>query len=141
MGNFNVELLWCRIAGWSLLDIASTGSHETQLWGKKSNSWLFRSPNEHWVARLGALRRGTTLPSPYEQLRVISRIIVHPGYLDFGFINDISLLQMTQPVIFSDYVRPVCLPPPGQVLENGHLCTVIGWGQLFEVGRIFRKSY
>uniref|UniRef100_A0AAR5PWV3 Peptidase S1 domain-containing protein n=1 Tax=Dendroctonus ponderosae TaxID=77166 RepID=A0AAR5PWV3_DENPD len=109
-----------------------------------SNRWLvsaghcfYGSPNEHWVARLGALRRGTTLPSPYEQLRVISRIIVHPGYLDFGFINDISLLQMTYPVVFSDYVRPVCLPPPGQVLENGHLCTVIGWGQLFEVGRIF----
>lgn len=91
------------------------------------------------MARLGALRRGTSLPSPYEQLKTISRIIIHPGYLDFGFVNDISLLQMDSPVVFSDYVRPVCLPQPDQELKNEQLCTVIGWGQLFEVGRIFRK--
>ena len=91
------------------------------------------------MARFGALRRGTTLPSPYEQLRPIVRIIVHPGYVDSGFINDISLLKMEFPVIFSDYVRPICLPPPGQMVADGRLCTVVGWGQLFEVGRIFRE--
>lgn len=102
---------------------------------------IIRSPNEHWVARLGALRRGTSLPSPYEQLKTISRIIIHPGYLDFGFVNDISLLQMDSPVVFSDYVRPVCLPHSDQELKNEQLCTVIGWGQLFEVGRIFRELH
>ncbi|KAJ3639838.1 hypothetical protein Zmor_003173 [Zophobas morio] len=109
-----------------------------------SDTWLvsaghcfYHSQEEHWVARLGALRRGTTLPSPYEQLRPIVRIIVHPGYVDSGFINDISLLKMEFPVIFSDYVRPICLPPPGQMVADGRLCTVVGWGQLFEVGRIF----
>ncbi|XP_008190743.1 uncharacterized protein LOC103312277 isoform X2 [Tribolium castaneum] len=109
-----------------------------------SDTWLvsaghcfYHSQDEHWVARLGALRRGTALPSPYEQLRPITRIIVHPGYVDSGFINDISLLKMEFPVIFSDYVRPICLPPPGQMVPDGRLCTVVGWGQLFEVGRIF----
>ncbi|XP_066259069.1 uncharacterized protein [Euwallacea similis] len=106
-------------------------------WLVSAGHCFYRSPDEHWVARLGALRRGTSLPSPYEQLKAISRIIIHPGYLDFGFVNDISLLQMDSPVVFSDYVRPVCLPPTDQVLENGQLCTVVGWGQLFEVGRIF----
>ncbi|CAH0562093.1 unnamed protein product [Brassicogethes aeneus] len=109
-----------------------------------SDKWLvsaghcfYHSQDEHWVARLGALRRGTSFPSPYEQLRAISNIIVHPGYVDSGFINDISLLQMEFPVVYSDYVRPVCLPPPNQPPTDGRLCTVIGWGQLFEVGRIF----
>ncbi|XP_076262079.1 uncharacterized protein LOC143197460 isoform X2 [Rhynchophorus ferrugineus] len=106
-------------------------------WLVSAGHCFYRSPNEHWVARLGALRRGTTLPSPYEQLRTISRIIVHPGYLDFGFINDISLLEMSSSVVFSDYVRPVCLPSSDQHLDDGRMCTVIGWGQLFEVGRIF----
>lgn len=67
------------------------------------------------------------------------RIILHPDYVDAGFINDISLLQMESPVIFSDYVRPICLPPANSTLRDGRMCTVIGWGQLFEVGRIFRK--
>lgn len=91
------------------------------------------------MARLGALRRGTTLPSPYEQLQTIVQIIVHPGYVDSGFINDISLLKMEHPVVFSDYVRPICLPQHNENLNDGRLCTVVGWGQLFEVGRIFRK--
>jgi Trypsin len=120
----------------------------------------------YWVARLGALRRGTDLPSPFEQLRRIARIIQHPGYLDTGFINDLALLKLERPVDFSDYVRPVCLPPPAaptvgsgaaaanttnstapptkndenNPIENGHMCTVVGWGQLSIVGRIFRKS-
>ncbi|XP_060516368.1 serine protease nudel-like [Cylas formicarius] len=106
-------------------------------WLLSAGHCFYRSSGEHWVARLGALRRGTNLPSPYEQLRNVIRIIVHSGYLDFGFINDISLLQMDRPVVFSDYVRPVCLPQPDHNLEDGRLCTVIGWGQLFEVGRIF----
>lgn len=92
------------------------------------------------MARLGALRRGSTLLSPYEQLRSIIRIVIHPGYVDAGFVNDISLLQMESSVTFSDYVRPICLPSAMEVLKDGTLCTVVGWGQLFEVGRIFRKS-
>lgn len=92
------------------------------------------------MARLGALRRGSALLSPYEQLRPIVRIVIHPGYVDAGFVNDISLLQMESPVIFSDYVRPICLPRVGEIPKDGALCTVVGWGQLFEVGRIFRKS-
>ncbi|XP_030746349.1 uncharacterized protein LOC115875103 isoform X2 [Sitophilus oryzae] len=109
----------------------------SEKWLVSAGHCFYRSPKDHWVARLGALRRGTTLPSPYEQLRTIARIIVHPSYMDFGFINDISLLEMSSTVSFSDYVRPVCLPSVDQVLEDGRLCTVIGWGQLFEVGRIF----
>lgn len=102
--------------------------------------FLFRSSlRDHWVARLGALRRGTALASPYEQLRTVERIVIHPGYVDTGYINDISLLQLETPVIFSDYVRPVCLPALHQLPLDGTLCTIIGWGQLFEVGRIFRK--
>ncbi|CAG9855145.1 unnamed protein product [Phyllotreta striolata] len=109
-----------------------------------SDQWLvsaghcfYHSQDEYWVARLGALRRGTSMPSPYEQLQPVVKIIVHPGYIDSGFINDISLLKLKSPVIFSDYVRPVCLPQPNQVPADGKLCTVVGWGQLFEVGRIF----
>ncbi|XP_017781082.1 PREDICTED: serine protease nudel-like isoform X2 [Nicrophorus vespilloides] len=109
-----------------------------------SDKWLlsaghcfYQSLDEHWVARLGALRRGTALPSPYEQLRPIIQIILHPDYVDAGFINDISLLKMEVGVIFSDYVRPICLPSAESPPNDGRMCTVIGWGQLFEIGKIF----
>lgn len=54
--------------------------------------------DDFWVARLGALRRGTDFASPYEQLRPLSAIVLHPGYVDAGFVNDISLLRMREPV-------------------------------------------
>ncbi|RZF36116.1 hypothetical protein LSTR_LSTR014782, partial [Laodelphax striatellus] len=106
-------------------------------WLLSAGHCFYRAVEEFWVARLGALRRGTNLPSPYEQLRPVSRIILHPGYVDAGFINDISLLQLETPVKFTNFVRPICLPQPNTPVKDGTMCTVVGWGQLFEVGRIF----
>ncbi|XP_054267242.1 uncharacterized protein LOC128989379 [Macrosteles quadrilineatus] len=106
-------------------------------WLLSAGHCFYHALDDHWVARLGALRRGTNLPSPYEQLRVVSRILLHPHYVDAGFINDISLLQLREPVTLTDYVRPICLPQPNVAPSDGTMCTVIGWGQLFEVGRIF----
>ena len=100
---------------------------------------LYSAQDDHWVARLGALRRGSNLLSPHEQVRVISHIFIHPGYIDTGFVNDISILRMEEPVRFTDYIRPVCLPPPTADIRDGRLCTVVGWGQLYETGRVFRK--
>ncbi|XP_022244989.1 serine protease nudel-like isoform X2 [Limulus polyphemus] len=103
-----------------------------------NNQWLvsaghcfYRSPSAYWAARLGLLRRGTRVHSPFEQVRRISHVIIHPDYVDKGFINDISLL--------SDYVRPVCLPSPedAKSQQQGQMCTVTGWGKLFEIGQIF----
>ena len=107
-------------------------------WSTLCNS---SAQDDYWVARLGALRRGSNLLSPYEQVRVISHIFIHPGYIDTGFVNDISILRMEEPVRFTDYIRPVCLPPAGAEIKDGRLCTVIGWGQLYETGRVFRTSF
>lgn len=88
------------------------------------------------MARLGTTRRGS-FPSPYEQVIRLDFIALHPEYVDSGFINDIALLRLEKPVTFSDYVRPICLPVSEP--RSGTTCTVTGWGQLFEIGRIFRK--
>jgi hypothetical protein len=100
--------------------------------------YFFSATDQYWVARMGALRRGTALASPFEQIRHITHIILHPKYEDTGFINDISVLKMETPVLLTDFVRPICLPPPDLQVQTGRMCTVAGWGQLFEVGRIFR---
>lgn len=95
----------------------------------------------YWVARLGTLRTSFYLPSPYEQLRHIIKIILHPEYIENGFINDISLLKMRESVRFTDYVRPICLPKPQTTIIDGTFCTVVGWGQLSEVGWVFREYF
>ncbi|XP_043205533.1 uncharacterized protein LOC122372436 [Amphibalanus amphitrite] len=109
-----------------------------------SDRWLLsaghcylRSATNHWVARLGAYRRGSTLLSPFESLHQVSHIIVHPDYEDVGYVNDIALLRLADSVSMSDFVRPVCLPPRRAEVTEGAICSVIGWGQLFESGRIF----
>ncbi|KAF0312243.1 Atrial natriuretic peptide-converting enzyme [Amphibalanus amphitrite] len=109
-----------------------------------SDRWLLsaghcylRSATNHWVARLGAYRRGSTLLSPFESLHQVSHIIVHPDYEDVGYVNDIALLRLADSVSMSDFVRPVCLPPRRNEVTEGAICSVIGWGQLFESGRIF----
>ena len=62
------------------------------------------------------------------------------SYIDATYTNDVSLLKLHKPIAFTDFVRPVCLPPPDYKIETGRRCTLIGWGQLFEVGKIFRES-
>ncbi|XP_076276162.1 uncharacterized protein LOC143207041 [Lasioglossum baleicum] len=95
---------------------------------------FYHAQDEYWVARIGATRRGS-FPSPYEQVLRLDYISLHPEYIDNGFINDIAMLRLEKPVIFSDYVRPICLPDAEP--KSGTMCTVTGWGQLFEIGRIF----
>ncbi|XP_037067942.1 LOW QUALITY PROTEIN: uncharacterized protein LOC119089378 [Pollicipes pollicipes] len=109
-----------------------------------SDRWLvsaghcyLRSTRRFWLARLGAYRRGSSLLSPHERLHAVSHVIMHPDYQDVGYVHDIALLRLKEPAQMSDFVRPVCLPSPNAPIQDGALCTVVGWGQLFESGRIF----
>ncbi|KAI4502708.1 hypothetical protein M0802_001752 [Mischocyttarus mexicanus] len=103
-------------------------------WVLSAAHCFYRTLDEYWVARIGATRRGS-FPSPHEQLLRLDHIVLHPDYIDNGFINDIALLRLERSVTFSDYVRPVCLPQNEP--KSRTICTVTGWGQLFEIGRIF----
>lgn len=98
--------------------------------------YRFSAQNNYWVARIGATRRGS-FRSPHEQLLRVDYISLHPDYVDNGFVNDIAVIRLERAVSFSDYVRPVCLPK-APVL-SGTICVVTGWGQLYEIGRVFRK--
>ncbi|XP_043287409.1 uncharacterized protein [Venturia canescens] len=95
---------------------------------------FYQAKYEFWVARIGATRRGS-FPSPHEQLLIVDEISPHPDYIHNGFINDVALLRLEKSVTFSDYVRPICLPSAEP--KSGVTCTVTGWGQLFELGRIY----
>ena len=59
----------------------------------------------------------------------ISEIIIHPNYnlqLD-QVMNDFAILTLTQTVLFSFKIQPICLPT-GQMTHNEGSATVAGWG-------------
>ncbi|XP_058462881.1 transmembrane protease serine 9-like [Malaya genurostris] len=62
----------------------------------------------------------------------VEKIVTHRGYKPLTYENDIAILKLSVPVIFSPYVQPVCLwkRDDGIVLPNiwGQTGTVVGWG-------------
>lgn len=42
----------------------------------------------------------------------MERVVLHPDFRPDNYNNDIALLRLSQQVVLSKLVRPVCLPPP-----------------------------
>ncbi|KAF7494464.1 Serine protease nudel [Sarcoptes scabiei] len=101
---------------------------------------FYSAPEAHWIARGGILRRGSLHRTYHEEIRRIEKVFIHPEYVDKGFINDIALLKLDRPFRFSRHIRPICLPKQHHQdvsKWSNQLCTTIGWGKLYEHGRIF----
>ncbi|XP_071750355.2 transmembrane protease serine 9-like [Centroberyx gerrardi] len=65
-----------------------------------------------------------------EVSRTVSKIIKHPNYDDTSANNDMALLQLSSPVDFTNYIRPVCLAADGSVFDAGTTSWVTGWGTI-----------
>ncbi|XP_026740430.1 serine proteinase stubble-like isoform X2 [Trichoplusia ni] len=65
------------------------------------------------------------------QIRFVENIIVHPEYNATTFSRDLAILELREPVTYSDHVQPACLWPEDEVdLKNviGKNGSVVGWG-------------
>ncbi|XP_004640833.1 probable threonine protease PRSS50 [Octodon degus] len=64
----------------------------------------------------------------------VLQVIMNPGYHPqrywswVGQANNIGLLRLQHPLNYSKYVWPICLPNLDDNVEDGYLCTVMGWG-------------
>ena len=63
--------------------------------------------------------------------RRVRRVVRHRGFNSRTLYNDIALLTLSEPVPFTQQIRPICLPS-GSQLYAGRTGTVIGWGSLRE---------
>ncbi|XP_015180998.1 PREDICTED: proclotting enzyme-like [Polistes dominula] len=65
--------------------------------------------------------------------RRVKRVVRHRNFNSRTLYNDVAILTMSEPVEFTEQIRPICLPS-GSKLYTGMTATVIGWGSLRESG-------
>ncbi|XP_030834998.1 sushi domain-containing protein 2-like [Strongylocentrotus purpuratus] len=70
--------------------------------------------------------------SEYEVIAEVDATIIHPDYNAVSNDKDIALLRLTEPVSFSDYVRPACIASSSNESSDYHRCLVAGWGDTSE---------
>ncbi|XP_061483582.1 transmembrane protease serine 2 isoform X2 [Rhineura floridana] len=58
----------------------------------------------------------------------VARIISHPNYDSTSKNNDVALMKLQSPLLFSDFTSPVCLPNPGMMFQPTKPCWISGWG-------------
>ncbi len=77
-------------------------------------------------------------PSPDAVERTLSRAIIYPGYKDEGSIDDIALLKLSEPIPFTEDIRPACLATSqNETEEYGDTdCSTAGWGALRDTEQI-----
>lgn len=113
----------------------NTDSHYTLTFQKLytvsiANSYKMTSS---WTTYSGL--RDQNIQDKSVQMRTLKTIITHPNYNDLTNDYDISLLELSQPLDFSNTVHPVCLPAASHVFAAGSSCFVTGWGTLREGGQ------
>ncbi|XP_030227329.1 serine protease hepsin isoform X1 [Gadus morhua] len=91
----------------------------------------FRSVSR-WRVLLGSVYNNPANATVVE----VKTIVYHSSYLPFVDANiddnsrDLAVLALSQPIAFSEYIQPLCLPTYGQRLIDGQMGTVTGWGNV-----------
>jgi len=71
---------------------------------------------------------------PDAQIYTVDLVIVNPSYTGVAsntrnvILNDVTLLRLSKPVIFTDTIRPICLPAPNVNLAQYKVCVATGFG-------------
>ncbi|KAK7162346.1 hypothetical protein R3I94_004872 [Phoxinus phoxinus] len=75
-----------------------------------------------------------------EQMRRVSKVLVHPWYNHSSADSDIALLRLVSPVTLDRFAVPICLPPANgtfaRTLATVRMSTVSGWGRLTQSGPV-----
>uniref|UniRef100_A0A8C5Q3H0 Peptidase S1 domain-containing protein n=1 Tax=Leptobrachium leishanense TaxID=445787 RepID=A0A8C5Q3H0_9ANUR len=98
---------------------------------------------EQWVLSAAHCFEGTSSPqdctvslgmyelygsNPHGVKVEVEQIILNPQYVDTGDKGDIALVKLKNPVTFTDYILPICLPEASFTFSTGMECWVTGWG-------------
>ncbi|KAL6098208.1 tmprss15 [Pungitius sinensis] len=88
---------------------------------------------QSWSAVFG-LHSQSDVNSLEVQTRQVDRIRIHRHYNKETKQADIAMMHLQQPISFSRFVQPLCLPDEGQEFTAGTRCLIAGWGRTSEQG-------
>uniref|UniRef100_A0AAQ4QC14 Transmembrane serine protease 15 n=1 Tax=Gasterosteus aculeatus aculeatus TaxID=481459 RepID=A0AAQ4QC14_GASAC len=88
---------------------------------------------QSWSAVFG-LHSQSDMNSLEVQTRRVDRIWIHRHYNRETKQADIAMMHLQQPISFSQFIQPLCLPAEGQEFTAGTRCLIAGWGQTSEQG-------
>jgi len=80
-----------------------------------------------------SIRLGSLMASGSDADLVVSgvdRVFTNPTYDSYNIINDVGLLRLNRSVVFTDTIRPICLPSPGVNLNQFRVCVDTGFGRV-----------
>lgn len=98
------------------------GTLVSSSWVATTSSCFQGQPKAEWVAKLGSVR--VSMSHPNEITRRIIGLVKSPVE---G--SSIAMLKIDQPVVFSEYVRPICLPKRDRDIEENQICNTVGWSR------------
>ncbi|XP_018428505.1 PREDICTED: transmembrane protease serine 9-like [Nanorana parkeri] len=99
-----------------------------------SNQWVLcaahcfewsTNPSDYTVV-LGAYQLQIT--NSHQITSTVLSIAVNPQYSSAGSPGDISLIKLSNPIAFSEFILPVCVPTASMDFPAGMKCWVTGWG-------------
>ncbi|XP_018573076.1 trypsin beta [Anoplophora glabripennis] len=91
---------------------------------------------ENGVASQYSIRAGSSFVSTGGKKVKVCQIIAKEDYNFDTLDNDIAILKLCSPLVFSDKILPVALPEAGEGLAVGSRALVSGWGYEAENGFI-----
>ena len=98
---------------------------------------ILRFPNQFTV-RLGTTR--TYIDDQDTVISSVDRVFHHPLFNYSTLLNDVGLLRLSQPVDFTDVIRPICLPSPAVDTDAFRVCVSTGFGMTSYPGKSITKS-
>lgn len=99
---------------------------------------LYRRQSEELVIRVNDDLRARS-KIDHNQQRNVTRVIIHDGLYASGLINDIALLAIDDPLEWSRFVNPICLPPPYLQTSIRSNCMASGWCKDRRLGTTLQK--
>ncbi|KAM8976963.1 transmembrane protease serine 3 [Pelodytes ibericus] len=86
---------------------------------------------ESWTVQVGLVNQRQDSQNPPVP---VEKIIYHSKYKSSSMTNDIALIKLAYPFIFTGLIQPICLPNYGEDFPEGKICWISGWGATEEGG-------
>ena len=87
------------------------------------------SPSDKFVGSCSSRREHAFLSDPQIQ-RSVKDIIIHENYHYPSHKNDIAVVRLSSPVLYTSNIRRACLPETSYAFPSNSDVVVTGWGTL-----------